>query len=473
MLEQGAAAQLAAVRERRVSCAELMRATLERIEAVNPAVNAIVALRPRDALLDEARAQDARLAAGDLPGALFGLPLAIKDLEAVRGIRTTKGSPIFRDHVPDADSLMVSRLRAAGGIPIGKTNVPEFGLGSQTYNTVYGPTRNAYDPALTAGGSSGGAAVALATRMLALADGSDYGGSLRNPAGWNNVFGFRPGIGRVPSGERDPWLPSMGVLGPMARNVPDLALLLSVQAGFDAGEPLSSRDDPRALAAPLGRDLRGTRIAWGGDLGGAMPFEPGVLALCHDALAAFERLGCVVEEAVPDFDYDRLWQAFVTLRSWQSGFTLQEHYQDKQRRALLKPEAAWEVEQALALSVPDLLRASEVRAVWTETMRRFLQRHDCLVLPTAQVFAFPVEQAWPRAIAGQAMATYHAWMQVMVPATMAGCPALAAPAGFDGLGRAMGLQLVVAPHAERACLELAHGYDLATRWTERAPPPPP
>ncbi len=472
MLEQGAVAQLASVRERRVSCAELMQATLDRIEAVNPAVNAIVALRPADELLTEARTHDARLARGEAPGALFGLPLAIKDTEAVRGIRSTKGSPIFRDHVPDADCLMVSRLRAAGGIPIGKTNVPEFALGSQTYNNVYGPTRNAYDHGLTAGGSSGGAAVALATRMLALADGSDYGGSLRNPAGWNNVFGFRPSVGLVPSGERDPWLPSMGVLGPMARDVPDLALLLSVQAGFDASEPLSVQGDPQALAAPLGRELRGTRIAWGGDLGGAMPFEPGVLDLCREALAAFTELGCVVEPAAPEFDYEMLWRAFATLRGWQTGFTLLEHYRDPARRALLKPEVVWEVEHGLSLSLADVVRASEVRAAWTGVMRRFLVRHDCLVLPTAQVFAFPVEQPWPRSIAGRAMATYHAWMQVMIPATMAGCPALAAPAGFDAGGRAMGIQLVMAPHAERACLELAHGYDLATRWTERAPPPP-
>ena len=449
-----------------------MRLTLERVAAVNPAVNAIVALRDLDELLAEARGHDARLAAGEPPGALFGLPLAVKDTEAVRGIRTTKGSPIFRDSVPDADCLMVARLRAAGGIPIGKTNVPEFALGSQTYNPVYGPTRNAYDRSLTAGGSSGGAAVAVATRMLALADGSDYGGSLRNPAGWNNVFGFRPSIGLVPSGERDPWLPSMAVIGPMARSVPDLALLLSVQAGFDAAEPLSGRDDPLSLRAPLGRDLRGTRIAWGGDLGGALPFEPGVLDLCRTALAAFERLGCVVEAAAPEFDYERLWQAFVTLRHWQVGFGLLEHYRDPERRALLKPEVAWEVERGLSLGVPYVVQASAVRAAWTAAMRRFLERHDCLLLPTAQVFAFAVEQPWPKTIAGQAMATYHAWMKVVVPATMAGCPALAAPAGFDVHGRAMGIQLIAAPHAERACLELAHGYDLETRWTQRTPPPP-
>jgi len=471
LLAQSAVSQLAAIRSRKSSCVELMRATLERIASVNPAVNAIVALRDAGELLAEAQAHDDRLARGEVVGPLFGLPLAIKDMEAVRGIRTTKGSPIFRDHVPDADCLMVGRLRAAGGIPIGKTNVPEFALGSQTYNSVYGATRNAYDQNLTAGGSSGGAAVALATGMLAVADGSDFGGSLRNPAGWNNVFGLRSSIGRVPSGERDPWLGSMSVLGPMARNVPDLALLLSVQAGFDPSEPLSSRDDPKVLAAPFGRDISGTRIAWGGNLGGALPFEPGVLDLCRTALGVFEQQGCVIEEAAPAFDYERLWQAFLVLRGWQTGFSLLEHYRDPQRRAMLKPEAVYEVESAMALTAHDVLLASAVRAEWTAATRDFLGRYDFLILPTAQVFAFPIEQPWPKVIAGCAMTSYHAWMKVMVPATMAGCPALAAPAGFDPAGRAMGIQIIAAPHAERACLELAYAYDRATAWPLNAPSP--
>ena len=261
-------------------------------------------------------------------GPLHGFPFAVKDLRPVKGIRMTMGSPILKDFVPPADSVMVERLRKAGAIFIGKTNTPEFGLGSHTYNPVYGATRNAYDQSRSAGGSSGGAAAALALRMLPIADGSDYGGSLRNPAGWNNVFGFRTSFGRVPADGRDAWLPSMGVLGPMARNVPDLAMLLSVQAGYDARVPLSVSDDGSVFAGPLDIDLRGKRIAWVGDFNGYVPYEPGVLDICKRALKTFEQLGCVVEEALPDFPIDTVWRAWLRLRAWQNGGTLLPYYQD-------------------------------------------------------------------------------------------------------------------------------------------------
>src|ERR1700746_1741854 len=257
-----AASLESAVHSRRVSCVEVMNAYLDHIEYLNPKVNAIVALQDRPGLLAQARERDAQLAGGQSMGPLHGFPHAVKDMQPVKGIRSTSGSPILKDFVPTADSLMVERLRNAGAIIIGKTNTPEFGLGSHTYNPVYGVTRNAYDQSRSAGGSSGGAAVALALRMLPVADGSDYGGSLRNPAGWNNVFGFRTSFGRVPADGRDAWLPSMGVLGPMARNVPDLAMLLSVQAGYDARVPLSVSDDGSVFAGPLDIDLGGKRIAW-------------------------------------------------------------------------------------------------------------------------------------------------------------------------------------------------------------------
>ncbi len=321
-----AAALADAIRARKVSCVEVMAAYLDHIDRLNPQVNAIVARQDRADLRRQALARDADLARGEHRGWLHGFPLAIKDLEAVAGIRTTSGSPIFADFVPDSDSIMVSRLRAAGAIVVGKTNVPEFGLGSQTYNPVYGTTLNAYDQTRTAGGSSGGAAVALALRMLPVADGSDYGGSLRNPAAWNNVFGLRTAYGRVPTQARDVFLPSMGVLGPMARTVPDLAMLLSVQAGYDARMPLSIREDPAHFAAPLGRDFAGTRIAWLGDFDGALPFEPGVLGLCGEALKAFEQIGCTVEPAFPDHPPEQLWQDFVTIRAWQVAAERVEHY---------------------------------------------------------------------------------------------------------------------------------------------------
>src|SRR5215469_14243452 len=259
------------IRSRGVSCVEVMNAYLDHIENLNPKVNAIVALQDRPGLLAQARERDAQLARGESMGPLHGFPQAVKDMQPVKGIRSTSGSPILRDFVPTADSIMVERLRKAGAIIIGKTNTPEFGLGSHTYNPVYGTTRNAYDQSRSAGGSSGGAAVALALRMLPVADGSDYGGSLRNPAGWNNVFGFRTSFGIVPSDARDVWLPSMGVVGPMARTVADLSMLLSIQAGYDSRLPLLMAGDGARFAEPLKMDTKGKRIAWLGDFGGQLP----------------------------------------------------------------------------------------------------------------------------------------------------------------------------------------------------------
>src|SRR5262249_24916094 len=244
------------------------------------------------------------------------------------GIRTTMGSPILKDSVPSEDTLMVARLRKAGAIFIGKTNTPEFGLGSHTYNPVYGATRNAYDQSRSAGGSSGGAAVSLALRMLPVADGSDHAGSLRNPAGWNNVLGFRTSIGRIPIDARDAWLPSMDVTGPMARNVTDLAMLLSVQAGFDAPAPPSMEADGAIFQRRLEQGVRGKRIAWGGDFKGQTPCEPGALEVCRKAVQTFESLGCIVEESVPDFDFEAVWQAVMRLRSWQKGVPLLAYYND-------------------------------------------------------------------------------------------------------------------------------------------------
>src|SRR5882724_1081019 len=297
MLE--AVALAGAIRSRRVSCVEVMTAYLDHIDEFNPRVNAIVALQDRDSLLAQARERDSQLAQGQSMGPLHGFPHAVKDLQAVKGIRTTQGSPILKDFVPPADSPMVERLRRAGAIFIGKTNTPEFGLGSHTYNPVYGATRNSYDQSRSAGGSSGGAAVSLALRMVPVADGSDYGGSLRNPAGWNNVFGFRTSYGRVPADGRDAWLPSMGVLGPMARNVADLALLLSVQSGYDDRAPLSMDANPAIFQAPLETDLKSKRIAWLGDFNGYLPYESGVLDVCKRSLAVFESTGSIVEEAIP------------------------------------------------------------------------------------------------------------------------------------------------------------------------------
>jgi amidase len=461
----------AAIRSKKVSCVEVMTAYLNHIDALNPKVNAIVALQDRAGLLTQARERDAVLARGEAIGALHGFPQAVKDLAPVKGIRSTQGSPIFKDNVPAADSAMVARLRAAGAIFIGKTNTPEFGLGSNTFNNVYGITRNAYDQSRSAGGSSGGAAVSLALRMLPVADGSDYAGSLRNPAGWNNVFGFRTSIGRVPADGRDAFMPTMGVLGPMARNVPDLAMLLAVQAGYDARVPLSMTEDGAQFNGPLDRNFKGTRVAWAGNFKGYLPYEPGVLELCRAALTAFEALGCVVEEASPEFSMEALWRAFLPLRAWQTAGPLLAHYKDPARRALLKPEAIFEVESALELSAMDITAASAVRTEWYQAMRRFFETYDYLVLPTAQLFPFDANIHWPKEIAGAAMETYHDWQKGVIPVTMAGLPALAVPAGFNAAGLPMGIQIVGANHAEFALLQLAYAYDQATGWTRKRLPP--
>jgi amidase len=460
-----------AIRSRRVSCVEVMTAYLDHIERFNPRVNAIVALQDRAGLLAQARERDGELARGAAVGPLHGFPQAVKDLAPVKGMPMTQGSPILKDFMPPADSVLAERLRKAGAIMIGKTNTPEFGLGSHTYNPVYGVTRNPYDLTRSAGGSSGGAAVALALRMLPVADGTDYGGSLRNPAGWNNVFGFRTSFGRVPADGRDAWLPSMGVTGPMARTVEDLALMLSVQAGYDPRAPLSLEGDGAAFAGSLETDLKGKRIAWAGDFSGAIPYEPGVLDVCKAALETFEAIGCVVEEAHPDYSVDAVWRAFTRLRAWQTGGTLLAFYNEPTKRALMKPEAVYEVESGLKLSAYDITAASAVRSEWYHVVRRFFERYDYLVVPTAQLFPFDIDMHWPAEVGGRRMETYHEWMKGVLPITMAGSPALAVPAGFGDAGLPIGIQIVGPNHAELACLQLAHAYDRATDWAARRPPP--
>jgi amidase len=460
-----AAALSGAIHARQVSCVEVMSAYLDHIERFNPAVNAIVALQERAGLLAQARQRDAQLARGESLGPMHGFPHAVKDLQAVSGIRSTQGSPILKDFVPHADSLMVERLRAAGAIFIGKTNVPEFGLGSHTYNPVYGVTRNAYDQTRTAGGSSGGAAVSLALRMLPVADGSDYGGSLRNPAGWNNVFGFRTSIGCVPYDGRDAWLPTMSVLGPMARNVTDLAMLLSVQAGFDPRVPLAMAGEGARFQRRWEQDLKGKRIAWCGDFNGFVPHDAEVLDVCKAALKTFESLGCSVEEAVPEYPLQAVWDAAIRLRAWQQGSGLIEYYHDAARRALLKPEAIYEIETGLKLSAFEVSAASVVRSEWFQAVRRFQDRFDYMIAPTAQLFPFDAAIHWPQEIAGRRMQTYHEWMKGVLLITMAGCPALAAPAGFSKRGLPIGIQIIAPNHREFECLQLAYAYEQAANWT--------
>jgi amidase len=454
------------IARREVSCTAVMTAFLDRIDAINPRVNAIVSRVGRPALLAQAAEYDRC----EPKGPLHGLPFAVKDLEAVAGLPNTMGSPLFRDQVPTTDSIMVSRLRAAGAIFIGKTNVPEFGFGSQTYNTVFGTTLNAYDQSRTAGGSSGGAAVALASRMVPLADGSDHAGSLRNPAAFNNVFGFRPSFGRIPTEAPDVFAATLGVLGPMARSVEDLALLLSVQAGPDPRAPLAIRQTAASVTRLLDVPVAGRRIGWLGDLGGYLAIEPGILPLCETALGVFETLGVSVEPVDIGFPLPELWEAWTTLRSWGVAANLGEVHADPARRALLKPEAQWEIRRGLAVSGTAISEALAVRTRWYLHMLRLFERFDHLVLPSAQVFPFPAELHWPQAIGGRAMDTYHRWMEVVILATMAQLPALNAPVGFGTAGLPMGMQIIGRPQDELSCLQIGHAYDLATRWPDRRPP---
>lgn len=460
------------VHERRISCRELMAAFLRRIELLNPHVNAIVSLRDPQALLAEADALDAELAAGASRGWLHGLPIAVKDLSDVAGIPTTMGSPILRDNVPKADGLMAARMRAAGAILIGKTNTPEFGLGSQTYNPVFGATRNAWDTALCAGGSSGGAAVALALRMLPVADGSDMGGSLRNPAAYANVYGFRPSQGRVPkypAPER--FFQQFGTEGSMGRTVTDVAKLLAVQAGHDPRAPLSLDGgfDPDLPAEPP----QPIRVGWLADLDGYLPMEEGILSLCEAALARFESAGARVEplgHGALGVSPAAAWDAWMRLRSLVVGGSLAAYYRDPARRELLKPEAQWEVENALRMGALDLHAASVVRTALFDGLNALFQRFDLLALPSAQVFAFDVERPWPDVVAGRTMDTYHRWMEVVIYATLVGSPVISVPVGFDAAGRAMGMQLIGAPRRDRDVLVAALAFEKATGGAGRRLP---
>jgi amidase len=460
------------IHARSISCREVMSAYLEHIELLNPRVNGIVSMRKPQVLLQEADEADKALANGSSKGWMHGFPHAVKDLASTRGIPTTQGSPLFANVVPEQDAIAVERIRRAGVIFIGKTNVPEFGLGSQTYNSVFGPTRNAYAQDRTAGGSSGGAAVALALRMVPVADGSDMGGSLRNPAAYNNIFGFRPSMGRVPRGPApEVFLQQLSVEGPMARSVRDLALLLSVQAGYDARSPLSLAEDPTVFAGSLEADLADTRIAWLGDWDGHLPMQPGVLDCCRNGVNALERIGCTVEEALPDFEPEALWQAWLVLRQCLTTGSLGPLYADPVKRRQMKPEAQWEVANGLRLTAQDVFRASETRSAWYASVLHLFSRFDFLALPSAQVFPFDVDTHWPKEIAGVAMDSYHRWMEVTVPATMAGLPAISVPVGFNPDGLPMGMQLIGRPRADLEVLRLAYAYEQATQWVQRHRPP--
>ena len=461
------AAQLSeSIHAREVSCREVMTAYLDHIDERNSAVNAIVSRRDRDDLLAESAVCDHELAHGTSRGWMHGMPQAIKDLAAAKGVRMTMGTRLLENFVPDFDSLMVARMKAAGCIVIGKTNVPEFGLGSHTFNDVFGTTSNPFDLTRSAGGSSGGAAVALATHMLPVADGSDYMGSLRNPAAWNNIFGFRPSQGRVPGGpERDSYISQLGTEGPMGRTVLDVALLLGTQAGYDAGSPLSlsGRLDEFATVATaraeLDADAIGTRVAWLGDLDGYLAMEPGIIECCEAGLRNLEELGCTVEPAAFDMSPARVWQAWLVWRHFLVSAGLRPLLADASNRDLMKPEALWEIDQGAQLTGVQISDASVERTVFYASITALFDRFDVLVLPTAQVWPFEATQRWPARIGDREMDTYHRWMETVLYATFAGLPAISVPVGFDARGLPMGMQLIGRPRGDVDLLRVAHAYE--------------
>lgn len=451
----------ARLRKRDISARDVMAAHLARIEKVNPKVNAVVTLVADRAMADAARA-DETIAKGGPVGPLHGLPVAHKDLVDTAGIRTTRGSPFYRDFVPTRDALIVSRIRAAGAITLGKTNTPEFGAGSQTFNTVFGATRNPYDVTKTCGGSSGGAAVSLACGMVPIADGSDTGGSLRNPAAFCNVVGIRPSPGRVPS-DNGSWS-ALSVSGPMARSVADVALFLSAIAGPDPRSPLSIHEDGARFRAPLGRSFKGARVAWWTGLGG-IPFEPEIRRVIDGNRRVFQELGCSVEEAEPDFA--GVAEAFKVLR-YASNYA-QYAPLVRERADWVKDTVKFEVAEAERLTAGDVGRAQARQARAHEQSRQFFEKYEYFVLPVTQVAPFDVTTPYPTAIAGTPMGDYLDWMRSCLYISFISNPAMSVPAGFTSAGLPVGIQIVGRHHDEWSALQLAYAFEQATKHGLRHP----
>ena len=447
---------------KQLSARELLDANLTQIDRVNPLLNAIITF-DREGAYANADAVDARRAAGKPTSPLAGLPIAIKDLEAVKGMRTTSGSPILKDWIPDYDTLMIERFRSHGLTLLGKTNVPEFALGSQTFNTLFGATKNPWDMSKTCGGSSGGAAVAVATGMLPFADGSDMGGSLRNPANFCGVVGLRPSPGRVPSYPTINHWGTLGVLGPIARTAEDAAWLLSVQAGDDPRITLGCCGDPTVYREPLERDFNGVRIAWSPTLGG-LPMEKGVRDALEKSLTRFTDLGAIVEEAEPDLRIAD--NAFRVMRALHLVTTLGAHYRNY--KALLKDTAVWNVEQGLKLTGEQIAEAQAQQSTCLERMRSFLTRYEYFICPVNQVLPFDHNTPYPTEIDGTQLNTYLDWMMSACRITMTSHPAASAPVAFAENGLPVGMQIVGGYGCEREVLQLVHAVQLPL--VQRLPP---
>jgi amidase len=451
------------IRRKKLSARETMDAHLKQIERVNPKVNAIVTLVAEQAL-ENARKADEAQAHGAALGPLHGLPIAHKDLVETAGIRTTYGSRIFKDNIPKHDAILVERIRNAGAICLGKTNTPEFGAGSQTFNAVFGATKNPFDLTKTCGGSSGGAAVSLASGMLPIADGSDSGGSLRNPAAFCGVVGFRVSPGRVASAAAGNAWNTIAVSGPLARTVSDVALLLSAMAGPDPRCPISNTEPGSRFAGNLERNFKGVRVAWFKDMGG-IPFDPRVRNMVNAQRKVFESLGCIVEEAEPD--WTGAHDSYDTIRAW--GYATSQAENVRLHRDLVKDTIQWEVERGSKLTAADIAHALAMRSKAWDNMRIFQEKYEYLITPTSQVLPYDVTQPYPTEIAGVKMSTYIEWQKSCILISSLENPAISMPCGFTDEGLPVGLQIVGRHRDDWSVLQLAHAFEQATPGARRRP----
>jgi amidase len=445
------------IREKKISAREVMEAHLKQIKRVNEKVNAIVTLVPEEQLMKEAAAADESLAHGKSLGPLHGMPVGVKDLHETKGIRTTYGSPLYRDHIPDFDCLLVQREKKAGAIVVGKTNVPEFGFGSQTFNPVFGATRNPHDLTKTCGGSTGGGSVAVACGMVPLADGSDHGGSLRNPPSFCGVVGLRPSPGRVPNTPaRLGWQP-FSVEGPVARNVADCAFFLSVLAGFDRASPIAIDESGAKFAQPLGREFKDVRVAMFKDMG--LPWDPQVKAAVLAQRKMFESLGCIVEEAEPELRDAN--ECLLAWRHWANELAFGDLVEAK--GDLLNDYIHWHVEEGRKLTGPYLARVEAKRTALYERMRVFLEKYEFFVLPVSQVLPFDVNTKYPTEIAGVKMENYMAWMKSAYYISPAGNPAASVPCASSKEELPIGMQIVGRHHDDWGVLQLAYAFEHAAK----------
>jgi amidase len=451
------------LRTKKLSAREVMQSHLRQIESLNPKVNAFITMVPEDQLIAQALAADESIAKGISLGPLHGLPIAVKDVTDAKGIRTTYGSPIWKDHVPTQDYLLVEREKNAGAIVVGKTNVPELGMGSQTFNSLFGPTFNPYDVTKTCGGSTGGGAVALACGMIPLADGSDMAGSLRNPGNFCNVVGLRPSPARMPVGNAKlSWL-GLSVQGPMARTVSDCAFLLSVQSGFDSRSPISINESPQQFSISLGRDMKGVRVAFIKDMG--LPWEKEVKDAVDGQRNVFESLGCIVEESEPDMTDAN--ECFLNLRHWQYEVQygdLLEANQDK-----MNDYVKWHIAEGRKLTGPYLSRIEAKRAALFRRMQLFLEKYEFLIMPVSQVLPFDVHTPYPTEIAGVKMLNYLDWMRSCYYISVVGNPALSVPCAFSKNGLPIGMQIVGRRNADLSVLQMGFAFEQATKIGDKRP----